>query len=100
MMHARRISRRTVLRGLGAVIGLPLLEAMMPVSAQAPTAPRRMAIINVPNGITMDQWTPAGTARVADLPAELPNILQPLAPHRQNIAVLTGLASDPARAYG
>ena len=65
---------------------------MTPAFAAAPTSPKRLAVAYVPNGIMMNQWTPAaeGTA------FELPPILAPLAPFRDRIAVLSGLRSAPA----
>ena len=60
---ANRISRRTVLRGVGTVVALPVLDAMLPraraVGVAAVAAPRRMAFIYVPNGCHMQDWTPA-----------------------------------------
>jgi hypothetical protein len=97
-----RISRRTVLRGLGATVALPWLEAMLPRAlAQTGAAaragfPRRMAYVYVPNGIIMPDWTP----RAEGTNFELPSILQPLAPHRQDLLVLSGLTCDKARANG
>src|SRR5262245_66182535 len=61
---ANQLSRRTVLRGLGTVVGLPVLDAMMPRSLRAATAspktvaPKRMAFVYVPNGCHMEGWTP------------------------------------------
>ena len=53
------ISRRTVLRGAGAGLALPWLEAMMPARAiAAQRAPVRMAILYMPNGVREDMWTP------------------------------------------
>ncbi|MCI0462891.1 MAG: DUF1552 domain-containing protein [Gemmataceae bacterium] len=97
-----RISRRTVLRGLGAAVALPWLEAMLPGSealangAAAARAPRRMAFIYVPNGIIMPDWTP----RAEGTNFELPSIMQPLAPFKQDMLVLSGLTCDKARANG
>jgi hypothetical protein len=96
---ANQLSRRTVLRGLGTVVALPLLEAMTPRlrAAEAKAAPpRRMAFIYVPNGCHMEDWTPAkeGTDY------ELTSILQPLAPLKDDVLVLTGLTCDKARANG
>ena len=63
MSNPPKISRRTVLCGLGTAMALPLLEAMLPLSALAQSAkksrPNRMAYIFVPNGIHMQTWTPA-----------------------------------------
>jgi hypothetical protein len=85
------LSRRTFLQGLGAAISLPLLDAM-----PAATAPLRLAFIYVPNGIFMDQWTPVSDG--ADF--ELPRILSPLTPHRDNVLVLSGLTQNTGRALG
>jgi hypothetical protein len=103
----KRISRRTVLQGLGAAVALPWLEAMGPVgswglaAATAPAAgarpaPNRLAFIYVPNGKNMADWTPAAAGRLN----ELPHILQPLAPVKDELLVLTGLTADKARAHG
>jgi Protein of unknown function (DUF1552) len=86
----RRISRRAILRGLGAAVSLPLLDAMVP------SAPMRLAFIYVPNGVLMNQWTPSATG--ADF--ELTRILAPLAPHRQNVLVLSGLAQNTGLPLG
>src|SRR3954451_22987240 len=95
-----RLSRRTVLRGLGTAIALPLLDAMAPRTAiaieAATSAPRRMAFIYVPNGIHMDDWTPAQE----DDSYELPPILQPLSELKSDVTVLTGLMCDKARPNG
>jgi hypothetical protein len=92
------LSRRTILRGLGAAISLPLLDAMVPVFASTPTAaaPLRLAFVYVPNGILMDQWTPATDGPDFDLP----RILGPLAVHRDNVLVLSGLAQNTGRPLG
>src|SRR4051794_29867031 len=100
MSNGGRISRRTVLRGLGTVVSLPFLEAMGPrllaatgaEAGQAPS-PRRMAFIYVPNGAIMDDWTPSSEG--ADF--ELPTILKPLAGFREDLLVLSDLTCDKAR---
>ena len=95
-----RISRRTVLRGMGTALALPWLEAMMPLSAQgAPmvkAAPRRMAFFYVPNGIHMPAWTPKAEGALT----QLPSILEPLKNVQPELQVLTGLTSDKARPNG
>ena len=94
-----RISRRTVLRGLGTVVALPALDAMLPRlrAAESPaSAPRRMAFIYVPNGCHMEDWTPAKDGTDYDLPP----ILQPLSAVKSDVTVLTGLTCDKARANG
>jgi hypothetical protein len=93
------LSRRTVLRGLGAAIALPWLEAMMPrslLAASAPAAPRRMAFLYVPNGIDMANWKPTAEGALTSLPASL----KPLTPYRNELLVLSGLTLDKARPNG
>jgi hypothetical protein len=85
------LSRRTLLRGLGAAISLPILDAMVPAAS-----PVRLAFIYVPNGIYMPEWTPASDGAAF----ELPSILAPLAPHRDNVHVLSGLAQNTGRPLG
>jgi len=92
------IPRRTFLRGLGAAVALPLLDAMLPGRALAGSvaakAPVRTAFLFVPNGAHMPDWTPA--AEGADF--DLPFILQPLQPHKNELLVISGLAQDKGRA--
>ena len=63
-MTQKMLSRRTILRGMGAAIALPFLDAMHPAFARqavkASLRPTRMAFLYVPNGIVMEDWTPAG----------------------------------------
>jgi hypothetical protein len=91
----RYLPRRTVLRGLGASLALPLLDGMVPaLSAQRATAAnpvRRLGAIYVPNGVEMRAWIPAAEGRL-----ELSSILAPLEPVRDQVCVLSGLADKPA----
>src|SRR5262249_48910372 len=89
----RSLSRRTFLRAAGAAIALPLLDAMIPAftRASAATSVPRFSVVYVPNGVVMDQWTPA--AEGASF--ELTPILQPLARFRDRITVITGLKDGP-----
>ncbi len=94
-MNAHSISRRTMLKGLGACLALPLLETMRPLRAMAgaPAHPVRMAVLYMPNGVRQDAWTPATIGKNF----ELSRLLQPLAPHRDDLLVLSELwnaASD------
>jgi hypothetical protein len=93
------LDRRTVLRGLGTAIALPMLDAMMPLTAvaarMAKTKPNRMAFLFVPNGINMAHWTPAKEGALV-----LPHILQPLSGVQSKISVLSGLAQYNANALG
>src|SRR5262245_53490042 len=95
----RRLSRRTVLRGMGTVVALPFLDAMSPrprAAESATAAPRRLAFVYVPNGCHMQDWTPA----TEGTDYELPPILQPLSPVKDDVLVLSGLTCDKARANG
>lgn len=96
----RRISRRTVLKGMGAAIALPLLDAMLPVSSVAAGSKskpvKRLAFFYVPNGIHMPAWTPSTVGRDFDLPY----ILEPLRPFKEDLLVLSGLTLDKARPNG
>lgn len=98
MGRLQPLSRRTFLRGLGTAVALPWLEAMAPslVLASPPRPPRRVAFIYVPNGMHMPAFTPqqVGSDFV------LPELLEPLAPWRDKLLVLSGLACDKARANG
>ena len=77
-LTGKALPRRTVLRGLGASLSLPLLDAMLPafVRARAATTAHRFLAFYVPNGMAMQYWTPSGEGR----DFELSPILEPLAP--------------------
>ncbi len=85
------LPRRTVLRGLGTALALPLLDAMVPAaSALARTAAkprRRFGVVYVPNGIAMEYWTPAEEGRGFSMTP----ILQPLADFKDQMTVVSGL---------
>ena len=87
----KAIPRRTVLRGLGASLALPLLDGMVPAFAAmrntAANPTRRLAVVYVPNGMMMEHWTPAAEGDAFDFPT----ILKPLEPYRRQIQVLSGL---------
>lgn len=101
-MGSKKLTRRTVLRGMGVAMSLPWLEAMGPLTAWADSpspqsaAPNRLAFIYVPNGKNMADWTPQREGADFDLPA----ILEPLAPIKDKLLVLSGLTADKARAHG
>ena len=99
----KQLSRRTVLRGLGASVALPMLDAMIPAFASAAVqkaaSVNRMAFIYVPNGIVMEAWTPAGAIGVTPL-GDLPRITSAMMPFRNDILMLSGLTSDGGRAKG
>ena len=87
------LDRRTVLRGLGATLALPLLDSMVPaLTAQGRTPARpvhRLGVVYVPNGIRMDHWTPAADGSGF----ELTEIMRPLSAFRERMLVLSGLSS-------
>lgn len=92
------LPRRAVLRGIGAAVALPFLDAMMPAFAarRAAPAPVRLGFVYVPNGIIMDRWTPA--AEGAGF--EFAPVMRPLEPFRDRLLVLSGLAQANGRALG
>lgn len=98
ILTKKHLHRRTFLKGMGAALSLPLLDAMIPAAtASAKTAaPIRLGFVYVPNGVIMDSWTPAadGTA------FELPRTLAPLEKLRSDIFIATELAHQNARALG
>jgi hypothetical protein len=92
---AKSLPRRTILRGIGATMSLPFLECMVPAFAlrgQASGKPaHRFQTFYVPNGMAMEYWTPKGDGGSA---FELPPILEPLAPFRNQMLVLSGLKAN------
>jgi hypothetical protein len=96
----KAISRRTVLRGVGATVALPLLDAMIPAltsAADTPAKPiRRLGVVYHPNGVIYDQWLPTGVG--ADF--KLSPTLAGLQPFRDRLTVVTGLFSDQSEALG
>ena len=90
------LPRRTFLRGMGATLALPLLDAMVPaLSARAPGTPR-FAVVYVGNGMNMWDWTPPTEGKGF----ELSPILQPLERFRRHTLVLSGLDNYPATDQG
>ncbi len=87
----KTLPRRTVLRGLGATVALPFLDAMHPAfttrARAATTAPHRFQTFYVPNGMAMEHWTPKGEGTNF----ELSPILAPLADFKDQMIVLSGL---------
>lgn len=92
----KHLSRRTVLRGVGAAVSLPLLDAMIPAGtalAQTAASPKpHMGFIYFPHGAVMDKWTPA----VTGTGFEYTPILKPLEKHRKYITVVSELENKPA----
>src|ERR1044071_8654 len=88
------ISRRALLRGAGAALALPYLDAMTPALSDETKRPIRMAFIEVPNGIMMDKWTPATEG--ADF--ALTPVLEPLAQFKDRMLILSGLDQGQSKA--
>lgn len=94
-----QLSRRTMLRGLGCAMGLPLLEAMLPgraLAAGAAKPPVRMAFVSTPNGMIMDAWRPVGEGAAF----EFGPTMQPLAELKSHVTVFSGLAQENGFAKG
>src|SRR5689334_18417993 len=94
----KAISRRTILRGAGTALALPLLDAMIPAFAPAATtAPvKRFGVVYHPNGVIYDKWLPTGSG--ANF--ELSPTLKGLEAFKDKLIVVTGLSSEPAEPYG
>jgi hypothetical protein len=92
----KHLSRRTLLKGAGYAVSLPLLDAMIPAAtalAKTAAAPKvRMAFVYFPHGAVMDQWTPKATG--ADF--DLPSIIAPLKPFQKQLTVISGLENKSA----
>ena len=88
----KHLSRRTFLRGSGAIVALPFLDAMAPAQTpirQTAASPKtRLGCFYVPHGATMDKWTPATTGTGF----EFTEILKPLEPFREHVNIVSGLA--------
>jgi hypothetical protein len=99
-IHRLALPRRTFLRGVGAALALPLLDAMVPaLSALQTTAARparRLGFVYIPNGVIQDQWVPATTGAGF----ELSPTLTPLAQVKDKLVVLSGLAQRQADSFG
>ncbi len=92
----KALPRRSFLRSFGGgAIALPFLDAMAPALSAAPKSPIRMGFVYVPNGIDMRHWTPN---QEGALTAELPRILKPLEPFRNDFTVLSNLTHNNGRA--
>ena len=96
----KHLSRRTVLRGVGAAVSLPLLDAMIPAgTALAQTAARakpKLGFFYLSHGAVIDRWTPAATGRAF----EPPQILKPFAPFQADMTVVSGSRNKAAEGAG
>jgi hypothetical protein len=93
----RALPRRTFLRGVGTALALPMLDAMVPaLSAKSAKPTPRLGFVYVSNGVILEQWVPTKVGKDFDLPP----ILKPLEPLRDQLNVLTGLAHLQADTFG
>jgi len=87
----KSMSRRTLVRGMGVTLGLPLLDSMFPAFGQNKVKPAsRFQAIYVPNGMAMEYWSP----KKEGTDFELTPILEPLTPFRNQLQVLSGLTAN------
>ena len=90
MMLTKSLPRRTVLRGLGATLALPFLDAMVPAARAAARPPHRFQSFYVPNGMAMEYWTPPDVGTNFTMTP----VLEPLAPFRDQMIVVSGLKAN------
>jgi Protein of unknown function (DUF1552) len=100
MVTRKSLPRRTFLRGVGTALALPLFDAMVPAFAgpvnHAAKPPLRLGFVYHPTGMIMNQWTPVAEGAAF----EITPTMQALAPFRDRILVLSGLAQINGRALG
>ena len=85
----KALSRRTMLKGVGAALALPMLDAMTPAFANAPQAVHRFQTVYIPNGMAMEYWSPATTGNY-----ELTPVLKPLSKYKSKMRVISGLKAN------
>ena len=96
MITGKALPRRTFLRGMGATVALPFLDAMTPAFASASTPVTRVAFVYTANGVIMQDWTPAEEGPGFGFS----KTLMPVEPFRDDLLVLTGLAHRNGEALG
>jgi hypothetical protein len=87
LITKKHLSRRTLLRGAGATLALPVLDAMVPAFANTTAAPPRIGFVYFPHGAIMSKWTPETTGRGF----EFKQILKPLEGYRDRLSIVSGL---------
>ena len=93
----KKLVRRTFLKGVGASLALPMLDAMTPAMSAVAKAPARLAFIYVPNGVVnLNWWTPKETGKAY----EFTRILKPLESLREDFSILSGLDDNNGNALG
>jgi len=96
MILPKRLERRSFLKGVGAAIGLPFLDAMAPAlrASTMPEPPVRMAFFYLPNGMIMDAWNPSYEGKWQDLP----RTLKSMAPYKDDMLMVGNLTHNTGRA--
>ena len=89
------LDRRTFLRGAGAAVALPFLDAMVPALGAAPAAPRRLGFVYVPNGMWLPNFHPEGPGGTS---YELTPVLRAVESLREHTVVVSGLSNMPVLA--
>ena len=93
-MTSSKMTRRSILRGLGVSLAIPSLESFAVGGVSG--IPLRMGFTYIPNGVIMDEWRPLETGPLKSLP----NSLQPLQNHTADFQVISGLNHTKAYANG
>ena len=96
MITGTSLPRRTFLRGMGTAVALPFLDAMTPAFAAPGASITRVAFVYTANGVIMKDWTPAEEGAGF----ALTNTLLPVAPFRDQLLVVSGLAHRNGEALG
>src|SRR5579872_545405 len=96
-LSKKHIDRRAVLKGVGATVALPLLDAMLPAATAWADTPagktvKRFAFVGFPHGAIMDRWSPKETGTNYTMSP----ILKPLEPFRKHLTIVSGLRNKPA----
>src|SRR4026208_1248770 len=94
VIFKQSIPRRTFLRGVGATLALPMLDAMTPAFAATTTRPIRQAFMQTTNGIF--NWRDAWPPKPGAASGEMPRTLEPLAAFKDRMLVISGLDSEQA----
>lgn len=96
IIEKKALPRRVLLKGMGVTLALPFLDAMVPALGAAPTTPRRLGFVYIPNGAVMAKWRPTEESILQ----ELPPTLTPLEPFKNQVVVPVGLSQRMAEAFG
>ena len=100
ILTTKALPRRSFLRGMGATLGLPLLDAMIPagtaLAATAAAPVRRLGFVYIPMGATISRWTPSATGRITELSPSLSS----LTPFLDHLTVITNLELKNAYSAG